>query len=130
MRSAACPRRRPATAWPGWRTRCRSAVASSAGGRAFSLAAALGAARPRGPPLNGWLEMVMKSAEYRGMSDEHLELTRREVVKNLFHLRFQSATERLETPSEIQKAKRELARIMTIQRERQLAAQKTGAAKE
>jgi len=72
----------------------------------------------------------MKSAEYRGMSDEHLELTRREVVKNLFHLRFQSATERLETPSEIQKAKRELARIMTIQRERQLAAQKTGAAKE
>ena len=72
----------------------------------------------------------MKSAEYRGMSDERLELTRREVVKNLFHLRFQSATERLETPSEIQKAKRELARIMTIQRERQLAAQKTGAAKE
>ncbi len=72
----------------------------------------------------------MKPAEYRGMSDEHLELTRREVVKNLFHLRFQSATERLETPSEIQKAKRELARIMTIQRERQLAAQKSGTAKE
>ena len=70
----------------------------------------------------------MKPAEYRGMSDEHLELTRREVVKNLFHLLFQSATERLETPSEIRKAKRELARIMTIQRERQLAAQKATAA--
>ena len=28
-----------------------------------------------------------------------------------FHLRFQSATERLETPSEIRKAKREIARI-------------------
>ncbi len=70
----------------------------------------------------------MKSAEYRGMSEEQLELTRREVVKNLFHLRFQSATERLETPSEMRKAKRELARIMTIQRERQLAAQRTTAA--
>jgi large subunit ribosomal protein L29 len=56
------------------------------------------------------------------MTDEQLELTLREVVKNLFHLRFQSATERLETPSEIKKAKREVARIKTIQRERELAA--------
>ena len=62
----------------------------------------------------------MKPAEYRGMGDEQLELSRQEVYKNLFHLRFQSATERLETPSEIRKAKRELARIMTIQREFQL----------
>jgi large subunit ribosomal protein L29 len=69
----------------------------------------------------------MKTAEMRGMSDEQLELTRKDVVKNLFHLRFQSATERLETPSEIRKAKRELARILTIQRERQLKAQKQAA---
>lgn len=61
----------------------------------------------------------MKPEELRQMSDEQLELTRKEVVKNLFHLRFQSATERLETPSEIQKAKRDLARINTIQRERE-----------
>jgi large subunit ribosomal protein L29 len=56
------------------------------------------------------------------MSDEQLALTLKEMVKNLFHLRFQSATERLETPSEIRKAKREIARIKTIQRQRQLAA--------
>ena len=62
----------------------------------------------------------MKSSEYRQMSDEQLELARKDVVKNLFHLRFQSATDRLETPSEILKAKRELARIKTIQRERTL----------
>ena len=43
-------------------------------------------------------------------------------VKHLFHLRFQSATERLETPSEIHKAKQDVARIKTIQRERELAA--------
>jgi large subunit ribosomal protein L29 len=65
----------------------------------------------------------MKPAEFRAMSDEHLTLTLKENVKNLFHLRFQSATERLETPSEIKKAKRDIARIKTIQRERELAAQ-------
>lgn len=72
----------------------------------------------------------MKPTEYRGMADEQLDLTLKEELKNLFHLRFQSATERLETPSEIRKAKREIARILTIRRERQLAAAKTAAAKE
>ena len=66
----------------------------------------------------------MKPAELRAMSDEHLALTLKETAKNLFHLRFQSTTERLETPSEIRKAKRDIARIKTIQRERELAAQK------
>jgi large subunit ribosomal protein L29 len=71
----------------------------------------------------------MKSDEYRGMSDEQLSLSLKDVVKNLFHLRFQSATQRLETPSEIRKAKREIARIKTIIRERELAAQKASPAK-
>ena len=66
----------------------------------------------------------MKPAELRAMSDEHLVLTLKETIRNLFHLRFQSATERLETPSEIRKAKRDIARIKTILRERELAAQK------
>ena len=71
---------------------------------------------------------MAKPAEYRQMSDEQLHLALREVQKNLFHLRFQSATERLETPSEINKAKRDLARILTIQRERQLERERQGAA--
>jgi large subunit ribosomal protein L29 len=66
----------------------------------------------------------MKPAEYREMSDEQLDLTLKDTVKHLFHLRFQSATERLETPSELSKAKRDVARIMTIQRERQSKAAK------
>ena len=61
----------------------------------------------------------MKSEDLRQMSDEQLDLTLKETVKNLFHLRFQSATDRLETPSELKKAKREVARIKTIQVERQ-----------
>jgi large subunit ribosomal protein L29 len=64
----------------------------------------------------------MKSSEYRGMNDEQLELALKDVVKNLFHLRFQSATDRLETPSELVKAKKEVARIKTIMRERKLGA--------
>lgn len=77
----------------------------------------------------------MKPAEIRALSAEQLDLQLKDTVKNLFHLRVQSATERLETPSEITKAKRDIARIMTIQRERERAAakqatpQKTGAGK-
>ena len=70
----------------------------------------------------------MKPAEMRAMNPEQLELHRKDTIKNLFHLRVQSATERLETPSEIRKAKREVARILTIQRERALAAAKNAAA--
>ena len=64
-----------------------------------------------------------KAAEYRGMSDEQLNLILRDVEKNLFQLRFQSATDRLETPSEIRKARRDIARIKTVQRQRELVKQ-------
>jgi large subunit ribosomal protein L29 len=59
--------------------------------------------------------------EFQGMSDEQLALTLKDTEKHLFQLRFQSATDRLETPSEIRKAKRDIARIRTIQRAKELA---------
>ncbi len=89
-----------------WPTRCR-----------------FGAASCRADPT--YSEAGMKTEEYRGMSIDQLRATLKEQEKNLFHLRFQSATDRLETPSEIRKAKREVARILTIQGERERAAQKT-----
>jgi large subunit ribosomal protein L29 len=64
--------------------------------------------------------MPTKLKDYRGMSDEQLALTLKDTEKHLFQLRFQSATDRLETPSEIRKAKTEIARLRTIQREREL----------
>jgi len=70
----------------------------------------------------------MKPPEIREMSDEQLALTIKDSVKHLFQLRFQSATERLETPSEIRKAKRDIARLNTVQRQRELAAAKKKAA--
>ena len=70
----------------------------------------------------GWKkEVVMsKPAELREQTDEQLEMLLREVQTNLFRLRLQSETERLEAPSEIVKAKREIARIKTILREREI----------
>jgi large subunit ribosomal protein L29 len=62
----------------------------------------------------------MKPVEYRGLSDEELANHLRDVQKQMFELRFQSATDRLETPSELRKARREIARIKTLQREREL----------
>jgi large subunit ribosomal protein L29 len=65
-----------------------------------------------------------KLAEYRGSNAEQLVLSLRELEKNLFHLRFQSATDRLETPSEIRKAKRDIARLLTIRSEKERTAKK------
>jgi len=59
--------------------------------------------------------------ELRDMSDEQLGLTLKETADNLFHLRIQAQTERLDAPSEIRRHRRTIARIKTLQRERQLA---------
>ena len=63
---------------------------------------------------------MSKPAELREQSDEQLDLLLRETQSNLFRLRLQSETERLEAPSEIIKARREIARIKTILRLREI----------
>jgi large subunit ribosomal protein L29 len=71
---------------------------------------------------------MSKPAELREQSDEQLNLLLAETQQNLFRLRLQSETERLEAPSEIIKAKREIARIKTILRLRELDRQRSAAA--
>ena len=61
---------------------------------------------------------MMKVTELRDMSGEQLELTLKESCENLFRLRLQSQTERLDTPSELRKQRRLIAQINTIQNER------------
>jgi large subunit ribosomal protein L29 len=63
----------------------------------------------------------MKASELTGQSDEQLGVALADTEKHLFQLRFQSATDRLETPSEIAKAKKDIARVKTEQRRRELA---------
>ena len=65
---------------------------------------------------------MAKVAELREMSDEQLRLTLKEAAENLFRLRIQSQTERLDAPSELRKHRRLIARVKTIQAERARAA--------
>jgi large subunit ribosomal protein L29 len=71
---------------------------------------------------------MSKPAELRDQTDGQLELQLKDVQNNLFRLRLQSETERLEAPSEIIKAKREIARIKTILRLREIEREKSVAA--
>jgi large subunit ribosomal protein L29 len=71
---------------------------------------------------------MTKPAELRDQSDEQLELLLKETQQNLFRLRLQSETERLEAPSEIVKAKREVARIKTVLRLREIEREKAAVA--
>jgi large subunit ribosomal protein L29 len=70
---------------------------------------------------------MTKPAELREQPDEQLELLLKETQQSLFRLRLQSETERLEAPSEIIKAKREVARIKTILRLREIERQERAA---
>ena len=63
----------------------------------------------------------MNATELREMSDEQLQLTLNETAESLFRLRLQAQTERLDAPSELLRHRRLIARIKTLQRERELA---------
>jgi large subunit ribosomal protein L29 len=60
----------------------------------------------------------MKTAELREMSDEQLDLTLKETEHNLFRLRMQAQTERLDAPSELRRHRKLIARIKTVQGQR------------
>jgi large subunit ribosomal protein L29 len=66
----------------------------------------------------------MKATELREMSDEQLVLTLKDAAESFFRLRTQAQTERLDAPSELRKQRRLIARVKTIQRQRQLVAVK------
>ncbi len=66
----------------------------------------------------------VRASELREMSDEQLRELLRENRETLFRLRVQAESERLDTPSELKRLRREIARILTVLRERELAAQR------
>ena len=67
----------------------------------------------------------MKPAELREMSDEQLQLTLNETEHNLFRLRMQAQTERLDAPSELRRHRRLIAQIKTVQTQRAKSAAAT-----
>ena len=63
----------------------------------------------------------MKPRELRDLTDDELAQRLAERRQELFNLRFQGATGALESTARLKLTKREVARIMTVQRERQAA---------
>jgi large subunit ribosomal protein L29 len=62
---------------------------------------------------------LTKPHELRSLSDEELATRLAESRRELFNLRFQSATGALENPARLKLTKREIARILTIRHERE-----------
>jgi large subunit ribosomal protein L29 len=62
--------------------------------------------------------ICLRARELRALSDEELVRRLAESRENLFNLRFQMATGALENSARIGLAKRDIARILTIQAER------------
>ena len=65
---------------------------------------------------------MTKAATLREMSDEQLQHELQQTQQEMFKVRFQSATERNDTPSNVRKLRQTIARVKTIQREREIAA--------
>ncbi len=63
----------------------------------------------------------MKAKEIRDMSLEEMATKLDELKKDLFNLRFQHATNQLDNPIKIVAVKRDIARINTIIREKEIS---------
>ena len=64
----------------------------------------------------------MKTTEIRELSAAELDTKLADLKEELFNLRFQMATGQCENPMKIRDVKKSVARIKTIQRERELKA--------
>ena len=73
---------------------------------------------------------VATAAELRGQSRSELDARVRELKEELFTLRFQSATGQLESHGRLREVRKDIARIYTVVRERELGIRSTPGADE
>jgi len=66
--------------------------------------------------------MAKKKENYKEMADDELNKKLEELVKGLFNLRFRKVTDVVENPAQFKKDSRNIARIKTVLRERELKA--------
>lgn len=64
---------------------------------------------------------MSKVSHLRELSEEQLVHELREAQQSLFRLRFQAASERNDVPGSVRKLRQTIARMKTVQRERELA---------
>ena len=60
----------------------------------------------------------MKATDIKKMSDAELDAKLKELKSELFNLRFQHAINQLENPHKITDVKKDIARVMTVIREK------------
>ena len=65
----------------------------------------------------------MKASALRELTQEELGQKYDELTEELFNLRFQLATSQMENVGRMRAVRRDIARVKTIQRERQLSLQ-------
>jgi large subunit ribosomal protein L29 len=68
----------------------------------------------------------VKPKEVRDFSDAELADRVKTLKEELFNLRFQLATRQLDNPMRIREVKKDIARVKTVQRERELRGQRVG----
>jgi large subunit ribosomal protein L29 len=61
----------------------------------------------------------MRARDLRDLTDDDLQQKLADTRQELFNLRFQAATGALDNSARLRLAKREIARILTVQRERE-----------
>ena len=62
----------------------------------------------------------MKASEIRNLSADELEKKLAELKDELFKLRFQQAVNQLDNPMKLVETKKDIARILTVLREKEL----------
>jgi large subunit ribosomal protein L29 len=67
----------------------------------------------------------MKPSEIRQLSDEEIKQRIKELEEELFNLRFQKALGQLEKPHRFKMIRKDIARMKTILREREIEREKT-----
>ena len=69
-----------------------------------------------------------ETVDYTAMSDDELAKKLEEGRAELFNLRFQMATSQLDNTARVKTVKKDIARVLTEQRAREIAAEKSAAA--
>ena len=68
----------------------------------------------------------MKTKEFRNMTTEELNTKLNELKQELFNLRFSHATGQLTNPMSLSVAKKDIAKVKTILREREISSNANG----
>jgi|TARA_B110000495_G_scaffold114503_1_gene99161 large subunit ribosomal protein L29 len=70
---------------------------------------------------SGFGKIIMKTKELRDLTEDDLQQVLDDTCRRLFELRVQAQAERLDAPSELLRSRKLVARIKTVQREKELA---------